>query len=144
MLDLEDFLPYRLSVLSNLVSRGIARTYEDRFGLSVTEWRIVAILGRYPGIAATEVAERAAMDKVAVSRAVSRLLEAGRIEREDNHRDRRAKRLFLSRAGQEVYDAIVPAALDYERALLGCLDREQRRVFDECLSRLTEAAARRD
>src|SRR5690625_7768560 len=78
MLKLEKFLPYQLSVLSNLMSHGIALTYEERFELSVTEWRVIALLGRHPGITATEVARRAAMDKVAVSRAVARLPAAGR------------------------------------------------------------------
>ena len=71
ILNLEHFLPYRLSVLSNRVSADIARFYQNRFGLSVTEWRAMAVLGRFPGISAMEVAERTAMDKVAVSRAVN-------------------------------------------------------------------------
>lgn len=140
MLDLEDFLPYRLSVLSNRISNGIARTYEERFGLSVTEWRVIAILGRYPGITATEVAERAAMDKVAVSRAVSRLLEAGRLERHDNDADRRAKQLYLSAEGEAIHDAIVPAAIAFERELLDALEPEERRQFERSLERLAEAA----
>lgn len=141
MLDLERFLPYRLSVLSNQVSRGIARTYEARYGLSVTEWRVIAILGRYPGLAASEVAARAAMDKVAVSRAVASLQAAGHIERRDNPDDRRAKHLHLSASGRAVYDAVVPAALDYESELLSHLDDEERRILDRCLSRLLEATA---
>ena len=117
MLELEDFLPYRLSVLSNRVSQGIAATYEERFGLSVTEWRVIAILGRYPGISATEVAQRSAMDKVAVSRAVRRLLDQRRIRREASATDRRARHLWLSSDGRAVYDEIVPAALEYEHGL---------------------------
>src|SRR3546814_1367690 len=74
-LELERFLPYRLSVLSNRVSQKIADTYAERFGLAVTEWRVIAVLGRYPDLSAGAVAERTAMDKVAVSRAVARLLE---------------------------------------------------------------------
>lgn len=142
MLDLEDFLPYRLSVLSNRISNGIARTYQERFDLGVTEWRVIAIVGRYPGVTATEVAERAAMDKVAVSRAVSRLLEAGRLERRDNHTDRRAKRLYLSEEGESIHDAIVPAALAFERELLESLETEERRRFLRSLERLAEAADR--
>jgi len=142
MLDLENFLPYRLSVLANRVSDGIARTYDERFGLSVTEWRVIAIVGRYPGVTATEVAERAAMDKVAVSRAVSRLLDAARLERHDNHPDRRAKRLYLSAEGEAIHDAIVPAALAYERDLLGALDPDEQRRFLDSLERLAEAAER--
>lgn len=141
MLELENFLPYRLSVLANQVSQGIARTYEARHGLSVTEWRVIAILGRYPGLAASEVAARAAMDKVAVSRAVARLQDAGHIERRDNPSDRRAKHLRLSATGREVYDAIVPAALAYERELLSHLDDDERRVFEDCLARLIDATA---
>ena len=77
-LELKNFLPYRLSVLSNRISSSIAREYSQRFGLGVTEWRVIAVLGRYPDLSAGEVAARTAMDKVAVSRAVARLLERGR------------------------------------------------------------------
>lgn len=142
MLDLEKFLPYRLSVLTNRISRGIARTYQSRFGLSVTEWRVIAIVGRYPGTTATEVAERAAMDKVAVSRAVARLLHEGRLERHDSRDDRRAKRLYLSDEGQSIHDAIVPAARAFERDLLDALEPGERRRFEKSLERLAEAAER--
>jgi DNA-binding MarR family transcriptional regulator len=140
MLNLDEFLPYRLSVLSNQISQGIARTYEQRFGLSVTEWRVIAILGRFPGASATEVAEKSAMDKVAVSRAVKRLLDAGRIQRRDNDSDRRAKHLYLSPAGQAVYDAIVPAALDYEKRLLQILTPNERRQLDGLIDQLLPAS----
>lgn len=140
MLDLDQFLPYRLSLLSNQISQGIARTYEEKFGLGVTEWRVIAILGRFPGISATEVTEKSAMDKVAVSRAVRKLLEAGRIERLDNDNDRRAKHLHLSPAGQAVYDAIVPAALAYEKRLLAALGDDERKELDYLLTRLMEVS----
>ena len=73
-LRLERFLPYRLSVLSNRVSQDIARLYSARFNLSITEWRVMAVLGHERGLSANTVAERTAMDKVAVSRAVSALM----------------------------------------------------------------------
>lgn len=142
MLELEKFLPYRLSVLSNRISDGIARTYEERFNLSVTQWRVIAIVGRYPGVTATEVAERAAMDKVSVSRAVGGLLDAGRLERRDNHPDRRARRLYLSPDGKAIHDAIVPAALAFERDLLDALEPGERRRFLDSLERLACAAER--
>lgn len=138
MLDLDRFLPYQLSRLSNQISQGIAQTYEARYGLSVTEWRVIAILGRYPGISATEIAEKSAMDKVAISRAVRRLIDAGRVRRQSNDQDRRAKRLFLSDEGQTVFDAIVPAALAYEQRLLDALSDEEKNQLDRLLARLTE------
>jgi len=144
MLKLEKFLPYQLSVLSNLMSHGIALTYEERFELSVTEWRVIAILGRHPGITATEVARRAAMDKVAVSRAVSRLLSAGRVKRKEDQFDGRARRLFLSLDGQYIHDTIVPAALEFEHLMLESLDEEQRRCFMAALKLLTKAAQRHE
>lgn len=138
-LDLEHFLPYRLSVLSNRLSQGIAETYERRFGLSVTEWRVIAIIGRYPGVSATEVAQRSAMDKVAISRAVRRLLDEGRIEREHNDADRRARHLRLSPAGREIYDEIVPAALAYERRIRTALTGEENRMLDRLIEKIGEA-----
>ena len=141
-LDLERFLPYRLSVLSNTVSEALAALYGERFNLSVTQWRVIAVLGRYPDLSAVEVAERTRMDKVAVSRAVARLLESGRIEREFDDDDRRRSVLRLSEAGYAVYDEVAPLALDFERHVLGGMPAEERDLLFRLLDRLDELELR--
>lgn len=135
-LDLEHFLPYRLSVLSNRISDAIARAYRERFGLGVTEWRVMAVLGRYPGLSAGAVARRTAMDKVAVSRAVARLLARGLLARDTHGDDRRRSVLALSSEGRRVHDQVVPLALAYERELLAPLDPAERLTLARLLSRL--------
>lgn len=136
MLSLPAFLPYRLSVLSNRISRTIAKLYADRFALTIPEWRVMAILGETSDVSAGEVAERTAMDKVAVSRAVARLLAAGRIERHLDPTDRRRSVLALSKAGRAIYDAVAPLALAYERRLLDSLDEDDRAALDRLLAKL--------
>lgn len=140
LLELEAFLPYRLSVLSNTVSTAIAKVYQQRFCLSIPESRVMAILGRYPGLSAAEVAERTAMDKVAVSRAVARLLGTGRIRRRFNDADRRRSQLSLSEDGQAVYREVAPQALALEGELLEVLDDAERAVFSDMLDRLMQRA----
>jgi DNA-binding MarR family transcriptional regulator len=140
MLVLEQFLPYRLSVLSNTVSSRIAKSYAERFSLTVPEWRVMAVLGRFPGLTAGEVTERTAMDKVQVSRAVARLLKTRRIERRVVDGDRRALHLFLTSEGKTVYSEIVPLALDYERRLAATLSAGERAQLDKLLAKLTTAA----
>ena len=142
VLELDRFLPYRLSVLSNRLSNAIARSYESRFQLSVTEWRVIAVLGRFPGLSANEVAERTAMDKVAVSRAVARLLESGRLQRDMHDADRRRSVLELSEAGYAIFDEVVPIALGYERALLEALDPAERDTLLALLDKLSAGALR--
>ena len=137
-LDLEHFLPYRLSVLSNRISSSIAREYSQRFGLGVTEWRVMAVLGRYPGLSANQVAQRTAMDKVAVSRAVARLLEAGRLLRGFDDDDRRRSVLHLSDAGYAVYDQVAPLALAFEEHVLGDMPADERALLFRLLDRLDE------
>jgi len=141
-LDLEHFLPYRLSVLSNRVSNSIARAYSERFALSITEWRVIAVLGRYPDLSANEVAQRTAMDKVAVSRAVAKLIESGRLQRETHDDDRRRSVLKLSEAGFKIYDEIVPFALAFERRLLAGIDGSERELLFRLLDKLDELELR--
>ncbi|HBD21080.1 MAG TPA: MarR family transcriptional regulator [Arenimonas sp.] len=138
ILDLEHFLPYRLSVLSNRISQDIARLYADRFGLGITEWRVLAVLGRHHDIPAREVAERTAMDKVAVSRAIASLQAAGRIERQVRRDDRRHSMLRLSPAGRAIYDEVAPMALAYQRRLLEGLAPDERAALDRLLTRMEE------
>src|SRR6478672_13239523 len=141
-LELEHFLPYRLSVLSNRVSGAIAREYSQRFALGVTEWRVMAVLGRYPGLSASKVAQRTAMDKVAVSRAVARLREAGRIEHAFDDDDRRRSVLRLSDAGYAVYGQIVRLALGFEQHLLDGMTPDERDLLFRLLDRLDELEIR--
>ena len=141
-LHLEQFVPYRLSVLTNIVSMSIAAAYEREFGLSIPQWRVIAVLARYPDLSAIEVAERTAMDKVAVSRAVQGLLARRRLLRTYDSGDRRRTRLRLSTAGQSVYTRVAPLALSYEKKLLDALSPTDRRALDRLLGRLVERARR--
>jgi DNA-binding MarR family transcriptional regulator len=138
-LELEKFLPYRLSVLSNTVSQAIAREYEDRFQLSITEWRVVAVLGRYDGLSAREVAERTAMDKVAVSRAVAELMKDGRVKRSTADHDKRQSVLSLTAKGRKVYDEVAPLALQHEQRLLAHLDAEEQHWLGRIIEKLLQA-----
>lgn len=140
LLVLEHFLPYRLSVLSNIVSGRIAKSYEERFQLTIPEWRVMAVLGRFPGLTAAEVRDRTAMDKVQVSRAVARLQKARRIEQRAVEGDRRARHLFLTEEGREVYSEIVPLARDYEQRFIASLNAGERAQLDRLLDKLAAAA----
>jgi len=137
---LEDFLPYRLSILSNTVSSTIARVYDKRFGLTIPEWRVIAVLGRFPGLSAVEVAERTLMDKVAVSRAVTKLLKAGRLDREFADADKRRSILDLSEEGRRVHNEIAPLALRFERDLLHGLSDADKQTLDLLMERLLARA----
>lgn len=135
-LDLPAFLPYQLSVAANRVSAGLARTYAERFDLTIPEWRVMATLGRFPGLSAMEVAERTAMDKVRVSRAVARLERAGRLVRENDRGDRRRSRLSLSEQGRAVYAGILPLARAHEARIAALLGPERLAVLRDALVRL--------
>ena len=135
-LKLAEFLPYRLSVLSNTISRSIAEVYDREFGLNIWQWRVMAVVGETSGLSATDVAERTAMDKVAVSRAVSGLIELGYLTREASQKDARRSVLALTRQGQSIYREIVPLALAYEKDLLKGIDKGELEALQNTLSQL--------
>jgi len=136
VLELERFLPYRLSVLSNRISQMIAREYEKRFQLSVTDWRIMAILAQQQDLSANQVAERAAMDKVAVSRAVAKLVQTQRIKRTMSSVDKRRSILRLTTEGWKIYRQVAPLALAYEQRLLSLLSNEESVSLEKILRKL--------
>lgn len=137
VLDLDTFMPYRLSVVSNRVSSAIARHYCDRFDLTIPEWRVMAVLGHTPGLSARQVAARTAMDKVQVSRAVASLLAAKRLTRTAHARDGRVAHLSLSLKGREIYNQVVPLALTLERQFLSVLSPREAKALDSLLKKLS-------
>ena len=135
-LELETFLPYRLSVLAQLVSDSLHDLYAGPFGLTVTQWRVMAALGRFAPLTASDVGKRIVMDKVAVSRAVAGLKGRGLIERATDKADRRRASLRLSVRGRIMHARIVPIALAYEARLCQALGPDERQVFNTLSDRL--------
>lgn len=136
ILTLERYLPYRLAILSNRISGMIAETYKDKFALSVTEWRIMAVLGEYPGASADEVSVKIQIEKSIVSRSLQKLLKRHLVKREVDRADRRRQNLTLTKTGKDVYRQIIPVSYDYEDQLLKCFNKQERELFDELIDRL--------
>lgn len=139
-LDLNVFLPFQLSVLSNTVSRQIAALYDREFGLSVWQWRVMAVAAETPGMDATEIGRRTAMDKVAVSRAIAGLIARGLLQRAPSRTDRRRTELSLTAAGKHIYARIVPMALAEEARLISALSGTEQAELARLLGQLAEAA----
>ena len=139
-LKLEYFLPFRLSLLSNTVSANIAATYQDKFAISMSEWRIMAILAEYPDLSADEVCQRTQIEKSVVSRAVARLLKRHMIIRQIDDDDRRRSILRLSETGLSIYNEVMPIAEDFEKKLIAKLSKQERLTLLSLLDKLQKEA----
>lgn len=134
--NIDDYLPCRLATVSATVLRSVASIFENCYGMSIPEWKVMATVARQPRLSAVEVAQSAGLDTVAVSRAVTKLMDAGRICREFGKEDRRRSILELSEEGRELYERITPMAARLEASLLDGLDDEEVRVLETALGAL--------
>ncbi len=139
-LQLDAYLPYRLSVASNAVSRLIARAYEDRFGLSTPQWRLICVLAEDGPVNQSALVARTGMDKVTVSRAARGLARRHLLERSQNRRDGRSHVVALSLEGERLHAEVAPLALAYEAALICGLDPGEVALLRRLLMRLQSAA----
>ena len=137
---LADFLPYLLSITSNVVSDRIADEYRARFGLKIPEWRVMAVLGDAGPRTQRELVGATRMDKVAVNRACKVLEERGLLTRSRTARDGRSHHLELTAAGRGVHGEIMPIALDMEHRLFDPLSADERLQFRALLARIFERA----
>jgi DNA-binding MarR family transcriptional regulator len=138
-LRLDAFIPYRLSVTSYLVSETIAGAYQALFGLSIPEWRVVAVIAEDEGMTQQQVGRRTRMDKVTVSRATIGLVDRGLVERRPHANDRRSQSLHLSANGRDLYAQVAPKALELERRIFASFDPKEVAAFSDMLERVQEA-----
>ncbi len=140
VLKLGQFLPYRLSIASNLVSDAISRAYARLFALTVPEWRLIAVIAEGGAITQQQLCAKTRMDKVTVSRGAIALVNRGLIERQPNPDDGRSQLLFLSEEGLELYRHVVPQALALEARIFGVLSEDQLAQFGELLDLISQSA----
>lgn len=138
---LEDFLPYRLSVAANRVSRLLASGYSEHFGLSIPEWRVLATIGRFGTLSPSAVGEWTAMDKVKVSRAAAALVARGLVRQSPDPKDGRGRLLRLTRRGVSVHKSVVPLAQELEATLAEGLSRTEWAALNRALVRLDRHVA---
>ncbi len=134
--ELGKYLPFRLTVLSNRLTRRVARFYGERFNLTAPEWRTMAVLGQRGAMSANSVIIQTTMDKVRVSRAVAKLLKSGYITRVADPEDRRRAILDLTPKGMDVYRQIVPLVQEVEAEMLAALSADDRAGLDNALARI--------
>lgn len=134
---LEEFLPYRLSVAANRVSRMFAHRYSQAFGLTIPEWRVLAVVGRSGTISPSAVGEMTAMDKVKVSRAAASLVTRGLVKQAQDPNDGRGRLLSLTRKGNGIHNGVVPLAKELEATLSEGLNKQEWTVLNKALVKLT-------
>jgi len=137
-LELENFLPYRLNRLADAVSRDFSAIYREKYGLTRPEWRLLATLGQYRTMTATEIGHHSAMHKTKVSRAVTALEKRRWLVRETDEADRRVEHLKLTKAGEDAYRTLVPLAKAFDRRLSRAMSIARFAEFDYGLERLEE------
>lgn len=138
--ELDRFMPYRLSVLAARISRDFAARYRERFGLSASEWRVLAHLSASGAVSVRDIHLYADLEKSKASRAAARLQLAGLVEKRADPDDRRLVALTLTAAGRATMKELIPLARAYEAELLASLAAEDRAAFDRIVAQLTGGA----
>ena len=141
MTAIRDLLSYRLHVVANLLSRGAELRYRRQFGVSLWEWRSIALLGAVTEpLSLNHLAHAAGIHKSQMSRVVSGLAKRRIVLREPDPGDARGVRLALSRTGERLYQGLISAAAERDAAFRGCLSEKEKRVFERALAKLATQA----
>jgi DNA-binding MarR family transcriptional regulator len=139
-LELERFLPYRLNVAAESVSRALSRIYGERYGIGIPEWRVIATLGQYRRMTAKAIGHHSHMHKTKVSRAIAELERLALVSRAANKADKREEFLTLTAKGLRIYGELAPAALGFEQALTAPLGSHDAKVLEQLLAKLERRA----
>ena len=117
IIELEDYWPYQVIVLADLVSRHTHSILKDHGSMNISQWRVLAAIGEKAGRSAAEVVAVTPMDKGIVSRATASLVEDGLVSKKGDPDDRRRSELFLTAKGKRQYQAIATALTEAMKSL---------------------------
>jgi DNA-binding MarR family transcriptional regulator len=138
LLDLDRYVPAFVTFIANKLSNSATVFYQRNFGVNVTEWRIMSLLAIEPGIPASRICHVIGFDKGPVSRTLAALQKRGLVSIRTAPDDGRTHSITLSARGRAAHDKVIVAALERERRLLSCLNRDEREVLIDLLRRIHE------
>ena len=135
--NIKQLFTYRLNVLANMSSRIAALRNKREFGLSMLDWRMIALLASYAPLSLNRLAQEANLDKGRVSRAIADLIARGLIKRSVDEKDGRGIKLKLSVKGKSVYRRVLPHAVQRNDDLTAALTSVEKRTLEQIISKLT-------
>jgi len=136
VLDLDRYVPALITFIANKLSRSATVLYQKRFGVNVTEWRILALLAIEPAISAARICHVIGFDKGPVSRTLAVMEQSGLVTIRTDESDGRTHAISLTSKGRTTHDQVIAAALERERRLLSCLRKDEREVLINLLGRI--------
>ncbi|MBO9514793.1 MAG: winged helix-turn-helix transcriptional regulator [Variovorax sp.] len=137
-LQLEQFLSFKVVRLAHALQRTSAREYLDAQGLTVSDWRVLALVRRYGPVQFGEVAQRSSLDKAQVSRTVRNLRERGLLQAEGDAAHAQRIVLSVTPAGKRMHAQVLPRAARAQARLLRTLAPADREALWRCLHLLQE------
>jgi DNA-binding MarR family transcriptional regulator len=141
-LDLFRFTPFRLNRLAAEVSLALSSEYQERYGLDIPEWRVLATLGFRDGACSAQyISDCTRTHKSTISRAVTALMQRQIVERVENEEDRREFALRLTRRGKTLYQELIPRLLRKEQEILACLSARERKELACLLGKIEKSLA---
>jgi DNA-binding MarR family transcriptional regulator len=135
-LDLDRYVPALITFIANKLSRSATVLYQKRFGVNVTEWRILALLAIEPAISAARICHVIGYDKGPVSRTLAVMEERGLVTIRTDKHDGRTHAISLTPKGRSTHDRVIALALERERRLLSCLRNDEREALINLLVRI--------
>ena len=139
VLDLHEFLPYRISVIEQQISRAIARCYSAQHDLGRFEWRVLACLGMFEDMTARDICEFTLMEKMQASRALSNLQRKGLVTQQKSPEDNRHILVNLSSAGEQLYLKLVPEVMEEEQQIFSILSKDEIATFSRIVDKLCQS-----
>lgn len=139
LLPVEMFLTFQVNQLSSAFERQWSRSMRDKAGVSLSEWRIMAILQAGPQTFARLV-EMTEVNKALAHRSAKALAELELIEIADTPGDARSTTLALTGKGRKLFSKIRPMAVSRQEKFLNALTAQERQTFYLALQKLRAAA----
>jgi DNA-binding MarR family transcriptional regulator len=109
--------------------------------LTLSQLKILLLLSRHGNIAGGELARMLGVGLAALSGMIDRLVVQDLVTRTEDLRDRRVRRIGLTKAGAELTGTIITAGAEKQRRLLSRLSVEELRVVSAAMEMLAAVAA---
>lgn len=139
-LPLQQFLTYRLSRVQARLTAQANFLLKQYAGLTLSQWRVIALIGAAGTSRLSELAKNAALDKGLLSRNLKTLQAEGIVAAKQDEYDNRVQHLKLTQAGEAIFHTTLPKMRQRQQHLRQALSHKEIETFYKVLDKLEQAA----
>ena len=136
--DFESSVGFIVNTTAKAFQKALDAELRKNVGVTISQWRVIGTLTRYPGLTQKEIADRVGIEGSTLVPIIDKMEKDGFVKRKLDNEDRRINRIYLTTKADDLWNSMTECALRIRKLSTKEISEEQIKTTLDVLRKISK------